>query len=60
MATMSSQVNRRLTADLVVRTVHLGEVALSQQVGEFEDVVLNLLVDGSFRPRLLLFYHYLY
>lgn len=60
MATISSQVKARSTADLVVRTVHLGEVALTQQVREFEDVVLDLFVDGSIRWGLLLFYHYVY
>lgn len=59
-ATISSQVKARDTADLMVCSVHLREVALSQQVRKFEDIVLDLFVDGSIRWRLLLFYHYVY
>lgn len=33
----------KLTGDLVMSLVDLGEVALTQQVVEVEDVVLNLL-----------------
>ena len=43
-----------------MRSVNLRKVALAQQVREFEDVVLDLLVDGPLGRRLLLFYHYLY
>ena len=60
MATISSQTNRRLTCYLVVSAVDLREVSLTQKVREFEDVVLDFLVDWPLRGGLLLFYHYDY
>ena len=57
-ATISSQVNRFFTCELVVRAVHLREVALAQQVRKLEDVVLDLLVDGRLGWRGLLLHRW--
>jgi hypothetical protein len=40
-----------------MRLVDLGEIALAQQIQKFEDVVLDLLVDGGVVVGLLMLDH---
>ena len=44
----------RGTGELMLCLVDFGEVALSEEVGKLEDVVLNFFVDGSVFGRVVL------
>lgn len=48
------------TCDLVVRAIHLREVALAEQIWKLEDVVLDLFINRGFLAAALLYHHLLY
>lgn len=50
MATTSSKkIRGEITGDLVMGFVHFREIALAEEVWEFEDIILYFFAGGSFR-----------
>lgn len=46
MATVSSGVKRKSTGDLIVGFINFGKIALSEQIGEIKNIVLDFFAGG--------------